>query len=392
MSGPLFKNYNKINDYLLKFEVHNCNSSIVNALRRLIITDVKTYGFNTDDYNNSDLLIEKNSSSLHNEFILHRLGLIPIHFDFDTFDHTKYKFSLDVQNKTDEIIDVTTKDFVVTNLETNEVEDTEKFFPKNSITNDYILIVRLKPTNDKQGEVLKLSGKCSKGYGRQHIRFSPVCKSIFVNKRDPDKVTAELKKYLQDKGELDDEKLMSLKRKFELEEADKHFYTDKNGDPNVFEFTIESIGILKSYKILSESINVIINKLKKFLKNLEKTFNTQDSSIEIVESTSVMKAFDIVIDNENHTLGFLLQYYINKFYEKDDIFVGYMNPHPLQKNIKLRIKQNDGDISKIQSVLSDTSEQIIKIFSELKKEVMREFEGVQPFKVKKSKGKGKSKE
>ena len=62
----------------MKFVVKGCNSSFVNAIRRIILSEVETVGFNIDDYENSDLKIMKNSSSSHNEFLLHRLGLIPI--------------------------------------------------------------------------------------------------------------------------------------------------------------------------------------------------------------------------------------------------------------------------------------------------------------------------
>ena len=64
----------------ITFSVSNTTSSFVNALRRTIITDVQTVSFNVDDYTNSDLTVIKNTSSVHNEFLLHRLGLLPINF------------------------------------------------------------------------------------------------------------------------------------------------------------------------------------------------------------------------------------------------------------------------------------------------------------------------
>ena len=56
--------------------------------------------------------------------------------------------------------------------------------------------------------------------------------------------------------------------------------------------------------------------------------STQESDVEIRESTSIMKAFDITILNESHTLGFLPQTFINKQFREENIFVGYMNPKP----------------------------------------------------------------
>ena len=70
-------NFQKSNDSL-KFDIKGCNSSLVNCLRRVIISEVKTCGFRTEEYEESDLKVVKNTSSLHNEFLLHRIGLIPI--------------------------------------------------------------------------------------------------------------------------------------------------------------------------------------------------------------------------------------------------------------------------------------------------------------------------
>ena len=54
----------------LEFELTNLNVSFVNALRRIILSEVETVGFNTDDYINSDLKVIENTTSAHNEFIL----------------------------------------------------------------------------------------------------------------------------------------------------------------------------------------------------------------------------------------------------------------------------------------------------------------------------------
>ena len=59
------------------------------------------------------------------------MGMIPINVDnIEDFNPDMYKFTLEKSNKTQNVIDVTENDIVVLNLETNEKEDTEKFFPK----------------------------------------------------------------------------------------------------------------------------------------------------------------------------------------------------------------------------------------------------------------------
>ena len=78
--------------------------------------------------------------------------------------------------------------------------------------------------------------------------------------------------------------------------------------------------------------------------SLDKALSTQESDVQIRESTSIMKAFDITILNESHT-WFLLQTFINKQLKKNSK-LGYMNPHP-QKNWQYRINVNSNDINEV---------------------------------------------
>ena len=65
----------------LYLEIENVNLSLVNGIRRAVLSEYKTIGFKTEEYLNSDLKVIENTSSIHNEYILHRIGLVPIHFE-----------------------------------------------------------------------------------------------------------------------------------------------------------------------------------------------------------------------------------------------------------------------------------------------------------------------
>jgi len=351
-----FKHFDTSLSDTLKFDVENSNSSFVNSLRRIILTDIETIGFRTDEYENSDIKMIENTSSLHNEFLLHRIGLIPVYTkDISSYDPTKYKFTLDVNNPTQQIIDITTKNIKILNIETNTLENTEDFFPKNPITKDNILITRLKPTPDGVGEKIKFEGFSSKGIGKEHIRFSPVSNSCFTNKIDPKRLEEEFKLYAAEHSDIEASK---LKHKFTLEESERCFYINENGDPNVFEFTIESCGVMKPKEILVEGLNKIKLKIKNFMIELEKSLSNTDSLINIKETKALMTAFDITINNENHTLGHLLQSHINELYKAKNIFVGYMNPHPLEKKIIFRIKVDN--IKAVKEIFTKTCSEITK--------------------------------
>ena len=56
------------------------DKSIVNSLRRVLLSSIPTVAFCTK-INESDLIIKKNNTSLHNEFIADRIGLIPLYID-----------------------------------------------------------------------------------------------------------------------------------------------------------------------------------------------------------------------------------------------------------------------------------------------------------------------
>ena len=350
---------------LVKFVLSGCNSSFVNAIRRTILSEVETVSFNTDNYEKSDLKVIKNTSTLHNEFILHRIGLVPVNVsDIESFNPDNYKFILKKENNGDSIIDVTTKDFEIKNLETGKNEDVTTFFPPNPITGDNILLLVLKNNPTGEGETIHIEGKCSIGSGNQNSRYSPVSNSTFINKKDKVKAQKAFDEIIQSMSESPSEdELKKLAKKFDLESADRYFFVDENGDPNKFDFTIESIGVIPPMEIFKRAIKKLIEKINNFNKNFDATLNSRESSISIRESSSVMSGFDITIQNENHTLGFLIQSYMNKLNE--DVFSGYMNPHPLEKSIKLRININDGDINVVKDGIYKTTSFLIDSFRKI---------------------------
>ena len=108
-------------DDFIRFRLSNTNLAYANTLRRTIIAEVPTLAIEF-------VKILENTSPLHDEFISHRLGLIPLVSNtVDNFNYFKeclctesqdvcpvcsVKFILKKRNTTDDVIDITTDDLV----------------------------------------------------------------------------------------------------------------------------------------------------------------------------------------------------------------------------------------------------------------------------------------
>src|SRR6056300_488451 len=144
---------------MLKFTISNTNVSIVNGLRRTIMSEIDVAILDTSD---DAIDIEINTSMFNNEIIKQRLGCIPV-FINELDDSVKdLKMVLDRENTSNSIEYVTTKDFKLVDRKTNKElsgSKVKELFPPNKQTKSYILFARLKPeiSKDIKGERLKLS-------------------------------------------------------------------------------------------------------------------------------------------------------------------------------------------------------------------------------------------
>jgi DNA-directed RNA polymerase II subunit RPB3 len=337
----------------LSFDVTDAELSIVNSLRRIVLSEIPTIAFAFDPLTdtNPDIKINVNKSALHNEFIGHRLSLLPICFNKDEiseFNPDDYKFVLKVKNTSDDIIRVTTKDIKIYNAkgELYSQQVHEQLFPRNPLSKDYILITRLRPNiyRPENGEELNIEMRASRNIAKAHARWSPVSCCTFFNHVDDDVYKQKLtEKYESFTLPLNDTEKEYVKKRFNTIDKYRCFKMNKYGEANAFHFKIESECGLKPQDVFHMALGILLQKLNKFndrIKDMDgitvKTLHEDQHFIEMI------------IDNEDYTLINLLQSCIYNHEIRNTSqqlkkleYIGYYQPHPLDTKMIMKIKTNE---------------------------------------------------
>ena len=356
------------------FSLTNINNSLANALRRIIISEFQTVGFRYHE-SSTDIKILTNNTKFHNEYIAHRISMIPLHgVEPSNFDVDKYKFVLNKKNTSADKIYITSEDFEVYEKDDQEkwVLNKEKgntFFRPNKISEDYILICTLKENISSEIEELHLECFPSISNGLENIHYSPVSKCVLFNRINDNIYQQKVKELTEGKNPSEVEDIV---KNFDYLEAERCFLKDEDGEPFEFTMSMESIGTFSNNDIFLGSLKLLMEKIQLFNSNI------QEDKLKMTFSNQVdFNAVDIVIPNENHTLGNMFQTYLYKYFmlsEQRLSFVGYDKVHPLDHHIILRISSFDKDknlsecISEIKECIQETSKNLIKILTVIEKE------------------------
>ncbi|KAJ5069917.1 DNA-directed RNA polymerase ii subunit rpb3 [Anaeramoeba ignava] len=281
----------------IKFKLSNVDTSFANALRRIMIAEVPTMAIDLVEF-------EVNTSILNDEFLAHRLGLIPLtSSSVDEFRYTRdcdcelddpcgkcsVILNLDVWNKSsgDQSMDRNAKTDAETQLVTSDhlKSADPRVTPVHSMDDDQddtshkILIAKLGPD-----QRLKFKAIAKKGFGQEHAKWSPVCVATYrfvpkikISYQSPnsektqsayskivDSCPARVFKMNQDRIEIENED-----RCFFCEECTKKANELDAGiniaiesEPNTFVFSVESTGALKPTEIVLSALRILKEKLR----------------------------------------------------------------------------------------------------------------------------------
>lgn len=348
-------------DSRIVFEINNVDVAIVNALRRVILAEIPNVAFAIDLHGGeSDVIVHKNVSSLHNEYLMHRLSFVPLCFDedeIDNFDSNMYKFVLKARNIGREPLDVTTADIEIQDASGKRLDAlTKKVFPANPFTKDHILITQLKPNyiDPSKGDEIDIEARAILSIAKRNACWAPVSICTFYNNIDEEKAN---RRFIQYQAENKALSRTEAKRRFDTLERQRCYKTNEYGEPNSFTFTVESECRMRPTYIVKKAFEVLIAKITGLV-------------VKVVESKETVLPNAVVsldIPNEDHTVGNLMQALTYNIYIRDADSIesiGYFVPHPLEDVLTFRVKPKDGP-GGVKPLMQQACNDIVAIIQDL---------------------------
>ena len=105
----------------MTFDLEGVDNTFANAIRRIILTDIKYISFKTRPYQESEIKIVINETTMDNQKLTHRIGLVPLHIEYpEQFDINDYQFYVDKKNTGNDIMEVTSQDIKIKKLSHNK--------------------------------------------------------------------------------------------------------------------------------------------------------------------------------------------------------------------------------------------------------------------------------
>jgi len=356
----------------MSFTLSGVNVSLANSIRRTILSDIPIVVFKTTPYEENKANIVSNTSRLNNEILKQRLSCIPIHIkDIDKFPLKNYIVEVNVENITDTIIYVTTKDFKIRDLSTGKYVDettNRSIFPSNDDTGYFIDFVRLRPkiSDEIPGEKISLTCELSIGTAKEDGMFNVVSTCSYGFTVDEDKQDTALAKKIQEwrnEGKKQDEIDYEAKN-WKLLDGLRITKQDS------FDFVIQTIGIYDNLELVLMACDI----LQKKLNDLQSQIMSDDIKIEKSQNT-LENCFDITLENEDYTIGKVLEYLLySKFFESTSTsakilsYCGFKKMHPHDSDSIIRVAYVElVDKNMVKKHLSECINDALEVYEKIKR-------------------------
>jgi len=260
------------NDFSLRLIIDGVDSAFMNSLRRIMLSEVPSMAVD-------EVVVIENSSMVHDEILAHRLGLIPLRTDLDSYnlpEECSCKSELGCNLcRASLTLDVEAKDTIRTVYSGDLVAENPNIRP----VSEKIPIAKLAPN-----QRLKLEAYARLGKGEKHAKWQPV--SVCAYKHFPKLKIDE--KNCDSCGRCVD---ICPKRVLSISEGGKKLELRKivdctvckdcvdvcpksppaievSWDKDVFVFDVESSGALPVERVISEAVKILDRKFESFLEQL----------------------------------------------------------------------------------------------------------------------------
>jgi DNA-directed RNA polymerase subunit L len=328
-----------------------------NGLRRVIVSDIPIVVFKTTphDENKSNILI--NTSRLNNEIIKQRLSCIPICIKDLEIDFANYLLELDVENKTDTMIMVTTKDFKIKNLTTNSyLEDNTlrdifpPYIPPTGKNEYFIDFLRLRPkiSDELPGERIKLNCTFSISTARNDSMFNVTgtCSYGFTPDRDEMIKQLAIRRHKWEEEDKTAAEIEFESKNWNLLEGLR--YVKKQS----FDFIVQTVGIFGNTDIVIKACQILIEKI-----DIQKQLLDKDE-LQIEKSENTLEfCYDITLVNEDYTVGVILNNEIYETFYKEHKTLSYtgfkkMHPHDTDSLLRIAFIEPNSGKSAVKEILT----------------------------------------
>jgi len=259
-------------DEFIRFIVSGVNVPFVNALRRIMLTEVSAMAID-------EIVILENSSILNDEILAHRIGFIPLKTDLDSYSlpeeckcESEFGCNICRSNLT---LEVEAGDKITTVYSGDMKPENPDIAP----VSDKIPIVKLAPE-----QRIKLEAYARLGKGRKHAKWQPVSMCTYMHlpevkidskscdacgkcvKVCPEEILIKTDDGIKTQNEIECTLCMDCADACPKEPSGVEVSWDKNA----FIFKIESTGALPVERIVVEAFKILDKKVNDFSDQLKK--------------------------------------------------------------------------------------------------------------------------
>lgn len=321
--------FNPISSKLvLEFDGKTVTNVLLNTLRRVAYDNIPTYSFPSGLIN-----ITENTSIYHNDYMRLRLSNLPLYdvpldiyyLDPVYWNNVNYSDQHRPKHSLEKQIEIAINAYNDTNFNKNITTNDIQYYEDGELIDKYnkdapILLVQLRPA-----EAFKCTMRAALGVGELANQWA-AAGDIYYDDMTTDDITGE--------------------------------YIDKKHNKTLF--TVESSGQYDEYDIIIKSCNYIIKKLDDIKNDLNKKISTSQIAI----SDKMI----IVLDGEDHTMGKLINYYLQD--HPEILFCGFKKPDNLINSISFTLVCSKNIKSPIVAVYEQI-EYIKKIYLHIEKTIMK---------------------